>query len=327
MLEIWLPLIAGLVLLIAGGEFLVRGAVQVATRLGVSPLVIGLTLVGFGTSTPELVTSVQAALSDAPGIAYGNIVGSNIANILLIVGVAALISPMIISSVALKRDGAVMLAVAIVFSIVAFAMPLGRPLGALFIAALIVYVYLAFRQEKKSAPAGHGAVYDKSLALQETDTALAPDAPAQGSLLTPILIALAGLVLVVIGGRFLVDGAVSLARGFGISETVIGLTIVAVGTSMPEFVTSVVAGLRKQGDVAFGNIVGSNIYNILGIGGFTALISPGAVPTEIATFDNLVMIAVSLALVGFAWTGLRIARGEAAVLLAGYITYVYVIWP
>jgi cation:H+ antiporter len=327
MLEIWLPLIAGLVLLIAGGEFLVRGAVQVATRFGVSPLVIGLTLVGFGTSTPELVTSVQAALSDAPGIAYGNIVGSNIANILLIVGVAALISPMIISSVALKRDGAVMLAVAIVFSAVAFAVPLGRPLGALFIAGLIVYVYLAFRQEKMSAPAGHGAVYDKSLALQGTDTALAPDAPAQGSLLTPILIALAGIVLVVIGGRFLVEGAVSLARGFGISETVIGLTIVAIGTSMPEFVTSVVAGLRKQGDVAFGNIVGSNIYNILGIGGFTALISPGAVPTEIATFDNLVMIAVTLALVAFAWTGLRIARWEGAVLLAGYITYISVIWP
>jgi cation:H+ antiporter len=124
-----------------------------------------------------------------------------------------------------------------------------------------------------------------------------------------------------------VDGAVSLARGFGISETVIGLTIVAVGTSMPEFVTSVVAGIRKQGDVAFGNIVGSNIYNILGIGGFTTLIAPGAVPAEIVGFDNLVMIAVSLALVAFAWTGLRIARWEGAALLAGYVAYVYFIWP
>ena len=327
MLEIWLPLIGGLVLLVAGGELLVRGAVQIATSLGVSPLVIGLTLVGFGTSTPELVTSVQAALADAPGIAYGNIVGSNIANILLIVGVAALISPMVVNSVALKRDGAVMLAVAIVFSVVAFAMPLGSIVGLIFIAALIVYVYHAFRQEKASAPAGHGAVYDKSLALQETDAALVPPATPQKSLLISALIALAGLVLVVIGGRFLVDGAVSLARGFGISETVIGLTIVAVGTSMPEFVTSVVAGIRKQGDVAFGNIVGSNIYNILGIGGFTALIAPGSVPAEIVSFDNLVMIVVSLALVAFAWTGLRIARWEGAALLAGYVAYVYFIWP
>ncbi len=267
MLEIWLPLIGGLVLLIAGGEFLVRGAVQVASGLGVSPLVIGLTLVGFGTSTPELVTSAQAALSDAPGIAYGNIVGSNIANVLLIGGVAALISPILVTSAALKRDGTFMLAVAVVFAAVAFAMPLGRFVGALFIVALIAYIYLAFRQEKSSAPAGHGAVYDKSLALQETDAALAPPAPPPKSVLMSVLIALGGLVLVVIGGRFLVDGAVSLASGFGISETVIGLTIVAVGTSMPELVTSVVAGIRKQGDVAFGNIVSSNIYNILGIGG------------------------------------------------------------
>lgn len=326
MLEIWVPLIGGLVLLIAGGELLVRGAVQVATGLGVSPLIIGLTLVGFGTSTPELVTSVQAALSDAPGIAYGNIVGSNIANILLIVGIAALISPMVIASVALKRDGAVMLVVAIAFAVVAFAMPLGRLVGALFVAALVAYVYLAFRQEKAAAADGHGAVYDKSLALQDADAALAPPSVPQKSLLVSALISLGGLVLVVIGGSFLVNGAVSLARGFGISETVIGLTIVAVGTSMPELVTSVVAGIRKQGDVAFGNIVGSNIYNILGIGGFTALIAPGAVPPEIVTFDNLVMIAVSLALVAFAWTSLRISRREGAALLAGYLIYVYVIW-
>lgn len=327
MLEIWLPLVAGLVLLIAGGEFLVRGAVQVATSLGVSPLVIGLTLVGFGTSTPELVTSVQAALSDAPGIAYGNIVGSNIANILLIVGIAALISPMVIASAALRRDGAVMVAVAIAFSLIAFAMPPGRIVGALFVALLATYVYVAFRQEKAAAPSGHGAVYDKSLALQETDAALAPPAAPPRSLAISALIALGGLVLVVLGGRFLVDGAVSLARGFGISETVIGLTIVAVGTSMPELVTSIVAGIRKQGDVAFGNIVGSNIYNILGIGGFTALIAPGAVPAEIVSFDNIVMIFVSFALVAFAWTGFRIARWEGAVLLAGYATYVYAIWP
>lgn len=331
MLEIWLPLVFGLVLLIAGGELLVRGSVQVATGLGVSPLVIGLTLVGFGTSTPELVTSVQAALTGAPGIAYGNIVGSNIANILLIVGASALLGPMLIASTALKRDGAVMLAATFGFALVAAIMPLGRGVGAIFVLALASYIFIAFRQERTTALPGHapdhGAVYDKSLALQETDAALAPSAPPKKSLLVSALIALGGLVLVVIGGRFLVDGAVSLARGFGISETVIGLTIVAIGTSMPEFVTSVVAGLRKQGDVAFGNIVGSNIYNILGIGGFTALIAPGTVPAEIVGFDNFVMIGVSLALVLFAWTGLRIARAEGAALLAGYGIYLYAIWP
>jgi cation:H+ antiporter len=328
MFEIWLPLIGGLVLLIAGGDLLVRGAVQVASRLGVSPLVIGLTLVGFGTSTPELVTSVQAALNDSPGIAYGNIVGSNIANILLIVGASAILFPIAVTSSALRRDGMVMIAVAASFAAVAALMPMERWIGAAFIAALILYVYVAFRQERQTqVTTDHGAVYDKSVALQGADPATVPTQSAGGSIWLPLLISVGGLVLVVLGGTFLVDGAVTLAQSFGISETVIGLTIVAVGTSLPEFVTSVLAAIRRQGDVAFGNIVGSNIYNILGIGGFTALIAPGAVPTEIVSFDNLVMIGVSVLLVALAWTGLRIARWEGMALLAGYVAYVYVIWP
>lgn len=327
MLDIWLPLIGGLVLLVAGGELLVRGAVQVASGLGVSPLVIGLTLVGFGTSTPELVTSVQAALSGAPGIAYGNIVGSNIANILLIGGLSAVLFPIAVTSATLQRDGVVMLAVAVVFAAIAAMTVPGILIGAILVAALALYIYTAFRQERAARPAEHGAVYDKSLALQEADPALAPPDMPGGSLLIPAVTALAGLVLVVVGGKFLVAGAVSLARGLGIFETVIGLTIVAVGTSMPELVTSVMAGLKRQGDVAFGNIVGSNIYNILGIGGATMIMAPGAVPAEIAGFDNLIMVAVSALLVLFAFTGLRIARWEGAVLLAGYVAYVWVIWP
>jgi len=326
-LEIWLSLFGGFVLLILGGELLVRGAVQVATGLGVSPLVIGLTLVAFGTSAPELVTSVQAALANAPGIAYGNVVGSTIANSLLIAGVAALISPMMIASTALKRDGAVMLVAVIAFAVIASLMPLGRSIGLFFIAALVAYIYLAFRQEQSSAPQGHGAIYDKSLALQETDAGMAPSAKLRSSVAVSGLVALGGLVFVIFGGRLLVDGAVSLARGFGISETVIGLTIVAVGTSMPELVTSAVAGLRKQGEIAFGNIIGSNIYNILGIGGATALIAPGAVPNAIVSFDNFVMVGVCVALMIFAWTGSRIGRREGAVLLAGYVAYVYLVWP
>jgi len=322
-----MPLLGGLVLLIVGGEFLVRGSVNAATHLGVSPLVIGLTLVGFGTSTPELVTSVQAALNGAQGIAYGNIVGSNIANILLIGGAAALLFPIAVSSVALQRDAMVMLAVAGVFAGLAVAGSVNRLAGAVFLLALAGYIYAAFRQESSAGTTDHGAVYDKSAALVDADPALNLPARPKGGLMIALLTAAGGLVLVVFGGKFLVDGAVAMARGFGVSETVIGLTIVAVGTSMPELVTSVTAGFKRQTDVAFGNIVGSNIYNILGIGGTTAILAPGAVPQGIISFDNLVMIAVSIVFVAFAFTGRRIGRLEGGILLAGYGAYIFATWP
>lgn len=320
-------LVGGLALLIVGGDLLVRGAVSIATRLGVSPLLIGLTLVGFGTSTPELVTSIQASLAGAPGIAIGNVVGSNIANILLILGISAVLTPIVIQSAALRRDGLTMLAVAVAFAVLAALLPFGRLLGAVFVAALALYIYTAFRQE--SAGGGdHGAVYDKAEAAQEVDPAFRPDKSAgAGGWLVPVALGVGGLVLVVLGGKFLVDGAVALARAFSIPETVIGLTIVAVGTSAPELVTSVMAALRRQSDVAFGNIVGSNIYNILGIAGLTALVAPVEVPAEIVRFDNLVMVAVSIAMVAFAWTGLRIGRREGGLLLAGYAAYLFVLWP
>lgn len=352
MFDIWLPLLGGLLLLILGGEFLVRGAVRVAERFGVSPLVIGLTLVGFGTSAPELVTSVRAALSGAPGIAYGNIVGSNIANILLIAGVSALIAPMAVQSAALKRDGAVMLAAAVVFAALAAVMPVTRTAGILFVLALAGYIFLAFRQERAGAavavpaagPAnaatgsaaepdeGHGALHEKAAALEALDPALTPADPAPApadrpGLWSSLAIALAGLGLVVAGGGWLVDGAVQLARSLAVSETVIGLTIVAIGTSAPELATSVMAALRRQGDMAFGNIVGSNIYNILGIGGVTAAIAPSPVPAQIVGFDNPLMVLVSLALLALAWTGLRVSRREGAVLLAGYCAYLWWLWP
>lgn len=327
MFEIWLPLLGGLVLLIAGGELLVRGAVNVATHLGVSPLVIGLTLVGFGTSTPELVTSVQAALAGAPGIAYGNVVGSNIANVLLIGGVAALLFPIAVTSSTLKRDGLFMLAVTVAFAVLTVLMAPGRVWGAVLLAVLVGYIYVAFRQESSPAQTEPGAVHTKSAALVEADPMLSLPARPRGPLVIALLIAMSGLVLVIFGGRFLVEGAVALARGFGISETVIGLSIVAVGTSMPELVTSVVAGLKRQTDVAFGNIIGSNIYNILGIAGATALVAPGPVPEEILAFGAPVMIAASLLLLAFAYTGQRIARREGALLLVGYFTYLAVIWP
>lgn len=326
-MQIAVFLVGGLACLVLGGELLVRGSVQVATRLGVSPLVIGLTLVGFGTSTPELVTSVQAALNGSPGIAYGNIVGSNIANILLILGASALVSPILVSSSALKRDTSVMLGVAVAFAGIAAMAPMSSLVGLVFLLGLALYIYLAFAQERSQADTGHGAVYDKSIAAQELDPALAPAPGSTTPVLVSALIALAGLVLVVLGGYLLVNGAIDLARAFGISETIIGLTIVAIGTSMPELVTSVMAAIRKQTEVAFGNIVGSNIYNILGIGGTTALIAPTEVPHEIVGFDNGVMVAASLILVPLALTGMRVSRREGAALLGGYAAYLWWLWP
>ncbi len=322
-MDTWLPLLGGLILLVAGGELLVRGAVQAAERIGISPLVIGLTLVGFGTSMPELVTSVQAGLNGSPGIAFGNIVGSNIANILLIAGVSAVICPIVVARSALRRDAVVMLAVAAAFTGLAWVMPMDRIVGAVLVGLLIGYIWFVIYQERNTA--AEGAIHDKSEALMGVDPSLGNS--ASKGMASSLLIALGGLLLVVAGGSFLVNGAVALARGFGVSETIIGLTIVAVGTSMPELVTSVIAALKRQGDVAFGNVVGSNIYNILGIGGTTALIAPSYVPPEIIRFDAPVMVGVSLLLLVFAATGLRVGRREGAILLAGYGGYIWMLWP
>ena len=326
----WLSIAAGLIGLLIGGDLLVRGAVNIASRAGLSPLVIGLTLVGFGTSTPELVTSVQASLVGAPGIAYGNIVGSNTANILLIVGVSALIFPVTVASASLKRDGSAMLAASLVFAGLVITLPMHLWIGIGFLAVLVLYVYTAVRPERgKPVPEmadEYGAVFAKTAALEAADPARTPGTPAGVSAAKSVLMTLAGLLLLLAGGALLVDGAVSIANALGIAESVIGVTIVAVGTSLPELVTSLMAALRKQGDLVFGNIVGSNIYNILGIGGVTAIIAPGPVPQQIAGFDISVMVGATLMLVVFAWSGRRIARWEGAVLLAGYVGYLALLW-
>lgn len=319
-----LLIIGGLALLIVGGDILVRGAVCIATRLGISPLIIGMTFVGFGTSTPELVTSVQASLAGSPGIALGNIVGSNIANILLILGIAALFAPISVNSAALKRDGATMIAVAIIFAALSAIAYLSRTAGAFFILLLIAHAAYSIREEQK-ASSDHGAAFHRSRAAREVKGALPED--GQTSLAWSLALAIAGLSLVILGGKFLVDGAVSLARDYEIPESLIGLTIVAVGTSSPELVTSIVAALRRHSDLAFGNIVGSNIYNILGVGGATALIAPTQAPDEIVRFDNPVMVLVSLVMFAFAWTGRRIGRREGGLLIAGYMIYLAALWP
>ena len=304
----YLMLLAGLGLLILGGELLVRGAVAVATALGVSPLLIGLTRVGVGTSTPELVTSVQAALAGSPGVAVGNVVGSNIANILLILGVAALIRPVAADPRAFRRDGAVLAAATALALGILLSGDLGRPAGALLTALLAGYLVLAYRLERGAAPA--------VAALSRAEAA-----PPRPGLLRPAATAAAGLVLVILGAGWLVEAAITLAQGLGVSDTLIGLTLVAVGTSLPELTVTVTAALRGQGAVAFGNIVGSNIYNILGILGVTALVRPIAVPPEIAAFDGWVMAAATLALIVAAATGGRVNRAEGAALLAAYAAY------
>jgi cation:H+ antiporter len=304
----YLLLFLGLAGLFVGGDLLVRGSVRVAQALGLSPLVIGLTLVGFGTSTPELLTSLQAAFSGLPGIAVGNVVGSNIGNILLILGLAAMIAPIGVARTTLLRDGGVMLASTLLCVAVLAAGSMGRFAGIGFVALLIVYLVTVLRLERKAHSDASG------------ETLRATSVPWSA-----IGVAVAGLAVTLVGARFAVTGAVEVANALGISETVIGLTVVAVGTSLPELVTSVVAVWKRQGDIAFGNIVGSNIFNILGILGITAAVHPLAIPEQIANFDGWVMLAVAVALLAFSATGKRLSRVEGALLLAAYALYVAVL--
>ncbi|WP_137701348.1 calcium/sodium antiporter [Marimonas lutisalis] len=305
--------IAGLAGLVTGGDLLVRGAVAVAQAFRISPLVIGLTLVGFGTSTPELVTSLQAALAGSPGIAIGNVVGSNIGNILLILGLAALLRPVAVDPAALRRDGTVMATATLICTIVILQGVLGRVSGAVMLGLLALYLGFTLAMERRAA--------SPAVALYTAEADLLPPLVAR-ALLTHLLLALAGLALTILGARFLVSGAVGLAAAAGVSETVIGLTIVAIGTSMPELVTSLIAVRKGQGDVAFGNIVGSNIFNILGILGITALVQPLAVPPQVAAVDVWVMLAATLAMTVFAVTGWRIDRREGLVLVTAYAVYI-----
>jgi cation:H+ antiporter len=325
-LELALWLLGGLVMLALGGELLVRGAVQIAERLGISPLLVGLTVVAFGTSLPELVTSVQASLAGSPGIALGNIVGSNIANALLILGVAALICPIAVNSRALARDGGIGVLAAVVLLAVGLFWMLDRVVGVLLLLGLAGYIVFAFQQERVGGE-DHGAAFDKAQAFtQAHPPALAVARPA-GGLLGSVFFLGAGLGLIVFGGGVLVDAAITLARALEVSEAVIGVTIIAVGTSLPELVTSVVAAARRQGDVALGNVLGSNIYNILGIAGATAVIAPTEVPAGIAGFDAPLVLAAALLLMLVARTGWRVGRREGGLLLACYAAYVWASWP
>jgi cation:H+ antiporter len=327
----FLWIVFGLVLLVAGAELLVRGAVRLAEQAGVSVLFTGLVIVGFGTSTPEVMTSIQGSLAGSPGIAVGNIVGSNLFNSLVILGVAAMIRPLAVARGALLRDGVVMAALALAFVPLGLFWALDRPAGVLLCALLAGYLVLAWRQERAAAEGGpHGAAYDKAEAFAATDPALRPRPPAPDGLLAWLLPAggaAFGLLLLLLGARLLVGGAIELARAFGTSEAVIGLTLVAAGTSLPELAATALAAARRQAEVAVGSVLGSNVYNILGIGGLTALVAPTAVPAEVARFDAPVMALAALVLLVFLASGRRLSRTEGAALVAAYLLYVAMLWP
>lgn len=312
-------LVLGLVLLIGGGDLLVRGAVRIAERLRLSPMLIGLTVVGMGTSTPELAASVQASLSGSPGIAVGNIVGSNIANALLILGIAALIAPIAVNARTLWRDGGLGLVAALGLLGAGVTVGLSREAGAAFLLLMAAYLYYAYRQERMGG--AHSAGYDRAAAMEEADPALIPHDSPHGRLFVALALFVVGLGLVVFGGGLLVNGAVGVAGQLGVSDTVIGLTIVAVGTSCPELVTSAMAAWRRQGDIALGNVLGSNIYNILFIGGLTGVVAPTEVPASILAFDVWVLLAVTLVVMLFAYTGGRLSRREGFLLVVAFAAY------
>ena len=309
-------ILIGLAGLVLGGELLVRGAVSAAKSFGISPMVIGLTLVGFGTSSPEFVTSLQAAFSGASGIAVGNVVGSNIGNILLILGLAACVAPIAVSPKEFQRDGTVLVIATLMCVCAVLVGQIGVWVGVGFFATLILYLTYTLRSELKSGGTPAAAVYEgEAEIIPKTDFSLG----------VSILIALVGLVVTIFGARFLVSGAVSLATAAGLSEAVIGLTIVAIGTSMPELVTSLIAVRKGEGAVALGNIVGSNIFNILGILGITVLLQPLTVPPEIIDLDIWVLCAATVALIIFARTGWAITRREGIAFLFAYALYLTVL--
>lgn len=306
----------GLFGLIVGGELLVRGAVSSAKSFGISPMVIGITLVGFGTSSPELVTSLQAALSGSSGIAVGNVVGSNIGNVLLILGIAALIAPIAVDPKAFRRDGTVVVLATLLCLGAVLWGEVGRLIGAALVLALAAYLGFTLWTEKHSGGTPAAAVYES-----EAETVLGPETPLAVSL----ILALAGLVITIIGARFLVSGAVTIAQAAGLSEAVIGLTIVAIGTSMPELVTSIIAVRKGEGSVALGNVLGSNIFNILGILGITVLVQPMQIPNEIIRLDIWVLCATTVLLVVFARSGWTISRREGGLFVLAYATYLAVL--
>jgi len=303
---------AGFALLLLGGEFVVRGSVAMATRLGVSPLIVGLTVVGFGTSLPEMVVSVNAALVGAPGLAVGNVVGSNIANILLILGVAAIIAPIAVHPGAVKRDLLGMSAATLVYVALGMSGQIVFWQGVLMLVALMAYIGFTVWHDNRSN--------DEAAALHREEAAEIGDLPLRTVAIAALIIG--GLIAVVVGAEWLVTGATTLATEFGVPEEVIGLTVVALGTSLPELATSMVAAYRGHSDVCVGNVLGSNLFNLFGITGVTALFAPLPFSDGIIGFDLWVLLGATAIIIPFMLTGRRISRPEGTILLILYVCFI-----
>jgi cation:H+ antiporter len=306
-----LQLLGGLVALVAGGEVLVRAASGLARAAGLSPLVIGLTVVSSATSTPELAVTLDAALTGEPAIAVGNVVGSNIVNVLLILGVSALVLPLMAKTQLVRVDVPIMIGLSGLTLLLALDGGIGRLDGALLFLLLVGHVAMSVLVSRRSSrrPAATGP-----------DEVTGP----RPRPLADLLLMAGGIALLVVGARWLVAAATGIASAAGLSELVIGLTVVAVGTSLPELATSVIAAVRGQRDIAVGNVVGSNIFNLGAVLGLAAVISPGGVPVEpgAVRFDLPVMTAVAVALLPVVFTGAAVARWEGAVFVGYYAAYV-----
>jgi len=309
----YLITIAGLALLLAGGEGMVRGALGIARRARISPMIVGLTIVGFGTSAPELVVSVDAALSGIPGLAVGNVIGSNIANMMLIVGTAAIIAPLAVHRSVLIRDAAVMVGATLLFVAIALSGTAVWQHGMVMLIALSIYLVYSLWADRRRTT-GPGQLHSEE--AEDAASGL-PDRPV-----ILILATLVGLAALVAGSRLAVMGASAIAREYGVSEELIGLTLVAVGTSLPELATAIVAARRGHDDVCIGNIIGSSIFNLLAITGAAAIAAPLPFSPEIMSFDIWALLAVTIILVGVMLTGRKITRREGIVLLVLYIIYI-----
>jgi cation:H+ antiporter len=311
----WVVASASLVLLLLAGDALVKGAVNLSLRLGVQALIVSLTIVAFGTSAPELLISVQASLENAPGIALGNVVGSNTANILLVLGIPAILSTMRTSDCETRMSYVQMILASGLFIALSLGGELTRTSGAILLVALVAMLYYAFLEARR-----HRASCNLSDAEEDVEGA-DPDMPWAKVLLMLGL----GLIGLPIGAGLLVDSSVAIARDFGISETAIGLTLVAIGTSLPELATTVMAAVRRQADVALGNVIGSNMFNLLGIMGIASLIHPIPVDPIFIEFDFWIMLGASLLLVPFVFFRKDLTRGWGIALTALYTAYIVVV--
>ncbi len=312
MLQQVLMFVLGLVTLVIGAEGLVRGASRLAVSFGVSPLVVGLTVVAFGTSAPEMAVSVGSALNGNPDLAIGNVVGSNIANVLLILGISAIIAPLLVAEQIIRQEIPIMIGASALLVVMALDGDLSRLEAAALFALVVGYTVFLVVQSRRA-----------SKAVQDEFETEIPVSAWDRHWSVQLLLVAAGLAMLVAGAGWLVDAAVSFARAFGVSDLVIGLTIVAVGTSMPEIATSIVAAMRGQRDIAVGNVVGSNVFNIFAVLGVTGMVSAGGLPvSETArNFDLWVMLAVAFACLPILITGREIARWEGALFLGYYAAY------